>query len=161
MTAAVGAATSGPRPELISATYRRFQRMGFADPEAANLTALKSGFGITSQPWSVWELAHLLFLRELRFVGRRWSDADDRFDADDGTPVVAMGNQAPTSAVGNRASPPVPRSGRRDDADPRDGAVTLLTLLRSMAGPNATLDLLRGSASPRLDATGDADREDR
>jgi hypothetical protein len=134
--------------------------MGFEDPEAANLTALKNGFGITSQPWSVPELAHLLFLRELHRVGRRWSGADDRVDHDDSTPLVAIPDRAHTSAVGDRASPPVPRSGRRDDANPRDGAVTLLTLLRSMAGPNATLDLLRGSASPRLDATGNADRED-
>jgi len=161
MTATVGVATSGSRPELISATYRRLGRMGSEKPEAANLTALKNGFGITSQPWSVREIAQVIFLRELLRVGRQWSDADDRFDAHDGTPLVARGDRAPTSAVGDRAPTPVPRSGRRDDADPRDGAVTLLTLLRSLAGPNATLDLLRGSASPRLHPTGDADREDR
>jgi hypothetical protein len=77
MTPAIGAATSGSRPELISAMYRRLRRLGFDDPEAANLTALTNGFGITSQPWRIRELTHLLFLRELRRVGRRWSDADD------------------------------------------------------------------------------------
>jgi hypothetical protein len=115
--------------------------MDFDDAEAANLTALKNGFGITSQPWTVRELTHLLFLRELRRVGRRWSDADDRVDESDGLRV-----------------PAVPSS-RRENADPSDGRVTLLTLFRSMAPPNATLDLLRPSVPPRPDAAGDSDRK--
>jgi hypothetical protein len=89
MTPAIGAATSGSRPELISATHRRLQRMGFADPQAANLTALMNGVGISSQPWTVRELAHLLFLRESSRVGRLWSDADDRVHGSDGTRVAA------------------------------------------------------------------------
>jgi hypothetical protein len=78
MTAAVGTATSDSPPELASTTYRRLQRMGFADPEAMNLTALRHGLGICRQPWSVRELTHLLFMRALRRSGQRWSDADDR-----------------------------------------------------------------------------------
>jgi hypothetical protein len=90
MTATVGVATSGSRPELINATYRRLRRMGFGDSEAANLTALRNGFGITSQPWTVRELSHLLFLRETFRVGRRWSDVKDRADGTDRTPVPAV-----------------------------------------------------------------------
>jgi hypothetical protein len=37
--------------------------MGFGDSEAANLTALRNGLGITTEPWTVRELSHLLFLR--------------------------------------------------------------------------------------------------
>lgn len=159
MTATIGAATSGSRPELISATYRRLRRMGFDDPEAANLTALKNGFGITSQPWTVRELTHLLFVHESRRVGRRWSDAEDRVDCSDGTRVPAPVNGAPAPTVEDRASVPAAQSRHRDNVDQAHGAVTLLTLFRSMAGPNATLDLLRPSAPPRLDAAGDSDSE--
>jgi len=77
MTATFGGATHGSRPELVTATYRRLRRMGFEDPEAANLTALRNGVGITAQPWTVRERAHLLFLCELHRTGRQWSDADD------------------------------------------------------------------------------------
>jgi hypothetical protein len=117
MTATFSVATSGSRPEPIRATYRRLLRMGFDSREAANLTALRNGIGITLQPWAVRELAHMLFMRESRRIGRCWSDDNDRVDA-----------------------------------DPADGAVTLLTLFRSIAGPNATLDQLRRPAPPRLDA---------
>ena len=160
MSATIGTATSGSRPEPISLTHRRLQRMGFRDVEAANLIALKSGFGITSQPWSVRELAHLLFVRELRRADRRWCDANDRVNGDDGTSLAAIGEPASTSLVGDQALPPMPRSGRRDGGDPRDGAVTLLTLLRSMAGPNATLEMLGHSDTPPLGAAGESGRED-
>ncbi len=64
MTATIGAAIFGSRPELITATYRA-PADGLRESEAANLTALKNGFLITSQPWTVREQARLLFLREL------------------------------------------------------------------------------------------------
>jgi hypothetical protein len=78
MTAADWVATSGSRPDLISATYRRLRRMGFDDPEAANISALTDGFRITSQPWTIRELTHLLFLRELDRARGEWSGAGDR-----------------------------------------------------------------------------------
>jgi hypothetical protein len=150
MTPTIGAATSGSRPELISATYRRFRRMGFDDPQAANLTALTNGFGITTQPWRVRELTHLLFLSASRRVGRWWSDADDRVDCRDGMRVPPPVNRTLTPTVGDGASPRAMRS-THGDCEPSDGRVTLLTLFRAMAGPNATLDLLRPPARPRLD----------
>jgi hypothetical protein len=142
MSATYGSAIPGSRPELITATYRRLRWLGFDDPEAANLTAVMNGFGIASQPWRVGELTHLLFLRELRLTGRRWWDADDRADGTDTTPVPSLADRSP-----------------RDDADPSDGRVTLLTLFRSMAGPAATNDLLRRSAHLRPDAGGGSKRE--
>jgi hypothetical protein len=84
MTATDMVAISGSRPELMSATYRRLRRMGFDDPEAANLTALTDGFRITSQPWTIRELTHLLFLRELARARGAWSGYDDRASADVG-----------------------------------------------------------------------------
>ena len=134
MTATVGVATSGSRPELINAAYRRLRRAGFHDAEAANLTALRTGFAICAQPWTVREVAHLLFLRESRRVGGRWSDADDRADGTDSFPMPAMVDRVPAPAV---------KDG--DGALPPDGRVTLLTLFRSMAGPDATLDFRRPS----------------
>jgi hypothetical protein len=86
MTPTIGAATSGSRPELISATFRRLRRLGFSHFEAANLIALKHGFRITLQPWTVREVTHLLFLRESCRVDRRWSDADDRVEGTDWAP---------------------------------------------------------------------------
>ena len=86
ISATIRGATSGSRPEMIGATYRRLQRMGFDDPGAANLTALGNGLGITEQPWTVRELVHLLFLRESRRVGR-WSGAGDRVVGSDRTRV--------------------------------------------------------------------------
>jgi hypothetical protein len=145
MTATDGVATSGSRPELISATYRRLQRMGFGDPEAANLTALKNGVAICTEPWTVRELTHLLFLRTLHGAGGRWSDSDDRVDS--------------ALLVRGRASIPAGQSKPRAHNHQANGAVTLLTLFRSVAGPNATSDPLRRSASPRLDAAGDSSQE--
>jgi hypothetical protein len=83
MTATDGVATSGSRPELLSVTYLRLRQLGFDGPESANLTAVKNGFGITTQPWTVRELAHLLFLRE----SRRFR-VDDRVDGRDVTGVA-------------------------------------------------------------------------
>jgi hypothetical protein len=156
MSASLAAAISGSRPELISATYLRLRRMGFDGAEAANLTAVKNGFAITSQPWTVRELTHQLFLRQSR-SGRRWSHAGGA-DSGDRTPVSAIAE--PTAAAAG-ASPSRAGSTHRGDTDPSDGRATLLTLFRSMAGPNATLDFLRPSAShrPRPDAAGDAERE--
>jgi hypothetical protein len=54
-----------------------------------------------------------------------------------------------------------PALGRRAPVQPSGGAVTLLTLFRSMAGPTSTLDLLRPSVPLRPDVAGDADREGR
>ena len=158
MTATIGVATSGSRPELISATYRRLRRMGFDGPEAANLAAIKNGFGITSQPWTVRVLVHVVFLHESCRVGDRWADADDRADRSDETRVPALVDRAPRPTFEVGASAPPGWLEHRDDAV-SDGRVTLLTLFRSMAGPNATLDLLRPSAPPRFDAAGDSDRK--
>jgi hypothetical protein len=46
---------------------------------------------------------------------------------------------------------------RRACGDSAGGRVTLLTLFRSMAGPNAALDMLRPSAGPRRDVAGGMD----
>jgi hypothetical protein len=74
--------------------------------------------------------------------------SDDRVDGTTGTPKPMLVDPATAPALGRQA--PVQPSG---------GAVTLLTLFRSMAGRSATLDLLRPSVPPRRDAAGDADRE--
>lgn len=157
MSTTIGVATFGSRPELISATYRRLRRMGFDDPEAANLIALKNGFRITSQPWTLRELAHLLFLRDSCRVGRRWSDADDSADGSHGSRLPGPVDRAPAPPVGDGPSAPAVASKPREDADSADGRVTLLTLFRSVARPNATLDLLRPPVAPRPDAAGDSD----
>jgi hypothetical protein len=138
------------RPFPIAATYRQLLQMGFDGPEAANLAALRFGVEITPQPWTVRELTHLLFLRQLRRAGRQKYDAKDRADGADGGPERESVNPVKSPAVVCRAP-----------ADPSGGGVTLLTLLRSIAGPNATLDLVRPSATPhpRLNPAGDADRE--
>jgi hypothetical protein len=66
------------RPWTISTTYRRLQNLGFDEREAGDLTAYISGIAIGAVPWTVWELTHLLFLREMNRLGRCWSDAEDR-----------------------------------------------------------------------------------
>lgn len=70
-------AVSHSRREPIGAAYQRLRRLGLDDAQAANLTALTYGIRICPQPWTVRELAHLLFLRDGRRNGR-WSDASDR-----------------------------------------------------------------------------------
>jgi hypothetical protein len=159
MIAIEDAAGADRSPEPASGTYRRLLCAGFGAPEAANLTALKNGLGICSRPWAVRELTHLMFLRESRRVGRRWSDTEDRVDRSDGTRVPAPVEGAPAPAVEDRASVPAVQSRHRDDIGPSDGRVTLLTMFRAMAGPSATLDLPRPSGPPRLDAAGESDSE--
>ena len=158
MTATVAVTSSGSRPELINATYRRLRRAGFDDAEAANLTALRNGFGICGHPWTVREVAHLLFLHESRRVGRRWSEADDRADGTDRTAVPDMVDRPSERAVGDGTSVQAVGSSHRDDTVPSDGRVTLLTLFRTSAGPDASLDLLRRPFPARLDVRGDSDR---
>jgi len=60
------------RPRTISSTYRRLLSLGFDEREAGNLTAYVNGIAIGSVPWTVRELTHLLFLREMNRVGRCW-----------------------------------------------------------------------------------------
>jgi hypothetical protein len=73
MTATVRVATSGSRPELINDMYRRLRRIGFDDAEAANLTALRNGFGMCAQPWTVRAVAHPeRRVRLLTSFGARW-----------------------------------------------------------------------------------------
>jgi hypothetical protein len=121
MSASIGAATSGSRPELVTATYRRFQQLGFDDPEAANLAAIKSGFPVGSRPWKVRELAHLLFLRDLASARGEWSGAGDRA----------------STHVGDGWRLPARTARYTDQADSR---ITLLTLFQAAAGSTATLD---------------------
>jgi hypothetical protein len=150
MSATFRVVTPGSRPERINAAYLRLRRIGFGDPEAANLTALASGFRITSQAWTVRELAHLLFVRELYRVCLHWSGADDRY----GTRVPPPIDRAPAPPVVDTAPTRPVQSRRPEDADPSGGAVTLLTLFRSMAGPNATLDQLRRFSPPGSNGEG-------
>jgi hypothetical protein len=133
--------------------------MGFDDRDAANLTALSNGFGICAQPWTVREVTHLLFLHESCRVGRLWSDRDDRADGTEWSPVPAPVDRVPAAAVEDGASVSAVPSASGDGALSSDGRVTLLTLFRSTAGPDATLDSLRPSTPSRLDATGESDRE--
>lgn len=127
MSASIGAASFGSRPELISATYRRLRRLGFGEPEAANLTALKSGFLISSQPWTVRELTRLLFLRELARGRGEWSGVEDRL----------------AKELGEEWRVPERRTW---DVDPSDGRVSLQSLLRGVAGRTATLEALAPKA---------------
>ena len=128
MTATIGVATSGSRPELINDAYQRLRRLGFDKAQATNLTALRNGFGICAQRWTVRQVTHLLFLRELDHAGRQWSGADDRAAKD----------------VGEEWRIPQRRTW---DVDPTDGRVTLQTLWRAVAGPTAMLEGL----APQMD----------
>jgi hypothetical protein len=119
MSTTTEVATVGSRPELIRAAYRRLQRMGFADPEAANLTALKNGFEIVSQPWKVGELTSLAFVRELARARGEWSSPSDRASSDSGDDWRLPG--------------PRPR-----EPGPPDGRVTLQSLLKA-ASDHGTL----------------------
>lgn len=159
MSASFGAATTGSRPELITATYRRLRRMGFDNAAAANLTAFKNGIGICSRPWAVSELTHLLFLRELGRSGRQWSDGRDRADSPDRAPASAIAEPDARQGPEGRASAAGVGSTRRDDHVPTDDRVTLLTLFRAITGSNATLGLLHPATPPRPDTAGGADRE--
>ena len=58
--------------------YRHLRILGFDEHEAGNLTAFANGIAICPQPWTVRELTHLLFLREMNGAGHRWSNPEDR-----------------------------------------------------------------------------------
>ena len=51
-------------------TYRQLVSKGLQPNEAANLTAFVNGISVGAQPWTINEVSHLLFLRELNRVGR-------------------------------------------------------------------------------------------
>ena len=51
-------------------TYRQLVSRGLDPDEAANLTAFINGITVGEQPWTINEVSHLLFLRELNRVGR-------------------------------------------------------------------------------------------
>jgi hypothetical protein len=74
--------------------------MDFGDPEAANLTAYVSGIAIGAVPWTVRELTHLLFLRELALTRGEWSGADDR----PGPSAEKSGERAELTGAGGRVS---------------------------------------------------------
>lgn len=60
-------------------TYRQLVSRGLEPDEAANLTAFINGISVGAQPWTINEVSHLLFLRELNrdgLFGR--TDGDDR-----------------------------------------------------------------------------------
>ncbi len=157
MSASIGAASFGLRPELISATYRRLRCIGFSDPEAANLAALKSGFPITSQPWAVRELTRLLFLRELMRTHREWSGTDDRADTIVSTSMCVLVGRPPAEHAGTSAPPRWLAS--REDSNPSDGRVTLLTLFRTLSRPDGRPNPDRPSTPPGLDAPWGTHRE--
>lgn len=148
-----------PRPDPISQAYRRLRRAGFAEAEAANLLAFANGMAIGPQPWNVREIAHLLFLRELDRTEGRWSHADDRADDAEGQLVLVPAARPRVAARVTPDGAPAVRSDRRGDADPGDGRVTLLTLFRAMAGPDATLDQLRRPHRRPPDGLGGSIRE--
>jgi len=109
-----GAATAD-RNRTISSTYRHLRILGFDEREAGNLTACANGIAICSQPWTVRELTHLLFLREMNRVGHRWSNAEDR------------------ATTGDDRRPPIDCPKPRD-AGSSHGRITLPSLLRGISG---------------------------
>jgi hypothetical protein len=116
-------ASFGSQPERLTAAYRRLRRLGFDDPAVADLTAVRSGFAIGSQPWRVRELTYLLFLRDLAGTRGEWSGAEDRA----------------SNRIGDRWRLPA-RAPRYLDTS--DGSITLLTLFQAAASRPATLDRL-------------------
>ena len=65
------ATSAHPRPiDPAQATYRQLVSRGLDLSEAANLTAFLNGLAICAQPWTINELSHALFLRELNRLGR-------------------------------------------------------------------------------------------
>lgn len=64
-------------PPGLSA-YRDLIDLGFDASAAANLTALVNGIAIGPQPWTILEIGHLFFLRDLNHQRGEWSDAADR-----------------------------------------------------------------------------------
>jgi hypothetical protein len=159
MSAPLGLALSASRRELVSVTYRRLRWLEFGPTEAANLTAIKNGLGITPQPWAVRELAHLLFLRDLHRGREQWSDPDDRADAETWTVAPAAEDLAPGQDALDGAPGRAARCNPRQDGDPPDGRITLLSLFRSIAGPDASLDPNRAPAPPLSDPGDGTHRE--
>jgi len=137
-TARPGATTD--RHATITTTYRRLRILGFDEREAGNLTAYVSGIAIGPQPWTVRELTHLLFMREMYRMGRRWSGADDHA-------ATVEGARLP---IGERKPP---------DPDGSDGRVTLLTFFRGMSGPSGDLENLAPPGYRSSEAVGDPDQE--
>lgn len=69
--------TGTARP--AQSTYRQLVSKGLDPNEAANLTAFINGISVGTQPWTINEVSHLLFLRELNRVGLFGrTDGDDR-----------------------------------------------------------------------------------
>jgi hypothetical protein len=65
------ATTSHPRAASPArSTYRELVSRGLEANEAANLTAFINGLAVGVQPWTISELSHVLFLRELCRLGR-------------------------------------------------------------------------------------------
>ena len=52
------------------ADYRELVTRGLEPREAANVAAVVAGIPISSEPWTIREISHLLFLRALREAGR-------------------------------------------------------------------------------------------
>jgi hypothetical protein len=124
----------------IPTTYRRLRILGFDEREAGNLAAYVSGIAIARQPWTVRELTHLLFLREMNRLGRRWSDADDR------------------AATVAGARPQIGGSKPRDAYAP-DGRLTGLALFRGMPGPGVIATHLAQPVYRAAEALDDRDQE--
>jgi hypothetical protein len=61
----VNTATAHP----ARSTYRQLVSRGLDPSEAANLTAFVNGLAVGAQPWTINEVGHVLFLRELCRVG--------------------------------------------------------------------------------------------
>lgn len=137
-TAASTATTD--RRGTIATTYRRLRILGFDECQAGNLTAYVSGIAIGQQPWTVRQLTHLLFLRQMNDVGRRWSGRDDR-----AAPVA--GARLPIG----RSKPP--------EADSPDGRATLPSLFRGRSGSGADLTPVVPPGYRAADSLGDRDRE--
>lgn len=135
------AAAPAHRQGAISSMYRHLRILGFDEREAGNLTACANSIAICRQPWTVRELTHLLFLREMNRSGHSWSNADDR---------SAIGDDRRMSVAG-----PNPR-----DAGSSDGRVTLLSLFRGVSGAGATLEHLAPPGYRSSDALDDREQEE-
>ena len=116
------AAAPADRQVKISSMYRHLRILGFDEREAGNLTAYANGIAICPQPWTVREVTHLVFLREMNRV-RHWSNADDR------------------AAIGDDRGTPISRPNLRD-AGSSDSRVTLQSLFRGISGAGANLERL-------------------
>jgi hypothetical protein len=65
------ATSARPRAStLATPIYRDLVARGLEASEAANLTAFFNGLAVVDQPWTINELSHVIFLRELCRSGR-------------------------------------------------------------------------------------------